>query len=138
MKRSNLYTISFIFLISVFFTAILASVNSFFLPDIRTNEKIAEKKVILKVLDLDFSGTSQQIMQRFDENIVIENIKDYTLYKRIESNGNILGYATFFKGAGLWGDITGIIALKSDLKSIMGIEFLSHSETPGLGGRIDE
>lgn len=43
-----------------------------------------------------------------------------------------------FQGNGLWGTIKGIIGMSSDLQRIVGIEIVSHVETPGLGGRIDE
>ena len=43
-----------------------------------------------------------------------------------------------FQGNGLWGTITGVIGMTSDLDRIVGLEIVSHVETPGLGGRIDE
>ena len=43
-----------------------------------------------------------------------------------------------FQGNGLWGTITGVIGMGSDLQRIVGFEIVSHVETPGLGGRIDE
>ena len=42
------------------------------------------------------------------------------------------------KGKGLWGTITAAVAVDINDKSIRGISFLSHNETPGLGARIDE
>lgn len=40
-------------------------------------------------------------------------------------------------GKGLWGTLYGYLALKSDLKTIQGITFYQHIETPGLGGEVD-
>lgn len=40
-------------------------------------------------------------------------------------------------GKGLWGTLYGYLALKSDLKTIQGITFYQHKETPGLGGEVD-
>ncbi|SMP77024.1 Na+-transporting NADH:ubiquinone oxidoreductase subunit C [Neorhodopirellula lusitana] len=40
-------------------------------------------------------------------------------------------------GKGLWGTLYGYLALKSDLKTIQGITFYQHAETPGLGGEVD-
>ncbi len=42
------------------------------------------------------------------------------------------------RGAGLWGDIWGNVALKSDLKTIEGVVFDHESETPGLGSKIKD
>ncbi len=41
------------------------------------------------------------------------------------------------KGYGLWSTLYGFLALESDLKTIAGIGFYEHGETPGLGGEID-
>lgn len=40
-------------------------------------------------------------------------------------------------GQGLWSTMYGFIALDTDTKTILGITFYEHSETPGLGGEID-
>lgn len=40
-------------------------------------------------------------------------------------------------GKGLWSTMYGFIALDKDLKTIKGITFYDHAETPGLGGEID-
>ncbi len=41
-------------------------------------------------------------------------------------------------GAGLWGPVWGYIALKDDLKTIVGTFFDHESETPGLGAKITD
>ena len=41
------------------------------------------------------------------------------------------------RGAGLWGQMYGFLALESDIKTIAGIGFYEHKETPGLGGEVD-
>ena len=38
----------------------------------------------------------------------------------------------------MWGSISGIIALDQDFKTVLGMDFISQNETPGLGGRIEE
>ncbi len=40
-------------------------------------------------------------------------------------------------GKGLWSTLYGFIALSPDGKTIKGIGFYEHAETPGLGGEID-
>jgi len=40
-------------------------------------------------------------------------------------------------GKGLWGTLYGYLALKNDLKTIQGLTFYQHKETPGLGGEVD-
>ena len=43
-----------------------------------------------------------------------------------------------FSGMGLWGTVTGVLATDAEVKRIVGIDIISHSETPGLGGRIEQ
>jgi Na+-transporting NADH:ubiquinone oxidoreductase subunit C len=40
-------------------------------------------------------------------------------------------------GFGLWNDIWGFVAFKSDLNTIQGVKLQHKGETPGLGARID-
>ncbi|WP_020157379.1 Na(+)-translocating NADH-quinone reductase subunit C [Methylobacter marinus] len=40
-------------------------------------------------------------------------------------------------GKGLWSTLYGFIALDKDLRTITGITFYDHKETPGLGGEVD-
>lgn len=40
-------------------------------------------------------------------------------------------------GKGLWSTLYGFLALEKDLKTVSGITFYQHAETPGLGGEVD-
>jgi Na+-transporting NADH:ubiquinone oxidoreductase subunit C len=40
-------------------------------------------------------------------------------------------------GKGLWSTLYGFLALDSDTRTIQGITFYEHAETPGLGGEVD-
>lgn len=50
----------------------------------------------------------------------------------------IKGYAFRIRGAGFWAMIDGYLAVEPSGGKILGIVFLNHQETPGLGGRITE
>ncbi len=47
-------------------------------------------------------------------------------------------YIVPVRGTGLWGDVWGNVALKSDLNTISGVIFDHESETPGLGSKITD
>jgi len=40
-------------------------------------------------------------------------------------------------GLGLWSTLYGFIALEGDLRTISGLKFYDHAETPGLGGEVE-
>ena len=54
----------------------------------------------------------------------------------LADKADIQAYAFGVSGVGFWATIEGRLAVTPDLERIVGIVFLSHSETPGLGGRI--
>jgi len=41
------------------------------------------------------------------------------------------------EGKGLWSTLYGFLALDADARTIRGITFYQHGETPGLGGEVD-
>jgi Na+-transporting NADH:ubiquinone oxidoreductase subunit C len=41
------------------------------------------------------------------------------------------------EGKGLWSTLYGFLALRPDARTIEGITFYAHGETPGLGGEVD-
>lgn len=41
------------------------------------------------------------------------------------------------EGYGLWGTLYGFLALEPDTRTISGLTFYKHQETPGLGGEVD-
>jgi hypothetical protein len=56
----------------------------------------------------------------------------------VRDKANVLAYAFGVSGVGFWARIDGYLAVAPGLDRIVGIVFLEHSETPGLGGRLTE
>ncbi len=54
------------------------------------------------------------------------------------ANGEIEQVVVPIHGAGLWGQIYGLLTLDKDLNTIKGVNFYQHKETPGLGSRITD
>ena len=59
----------------------------------------------------------------------------YYVYRE---DSEVIAVAFPVKGKTLWGTVDAIVAMDKDLERMVGIDFVAHSETPGLGGRIDE
>lgn len=53
-----------------------------------------------------------------------------------KDNGKVVSYILPFYGQGLWSTLYGFIAVSPDGKTVKGINFYDHGETPGLGGEI--
>ena len=58
-------------------------------------------------------------------------------YKRFNEAGDLEMLVLPIEGKGLWSTMYGFVALDDDLRTIRGITFYQHGETPGLGGEID-
>ncbi len=71
---------------------------------------------------------------------IYSNMDDYEykdeIYKVLEGE-EIIGYAFVTKGKGYGGEITIMVGLNKDLQ-IKDVAIMSHTETPGLGSRVDE
>lgn len=63
---------------------------------------------------------------------------DYsTVYVVENPDGSIKTLILPIHGYGLWSTLYGFLALESDLKTVVGMGFYQHAETPGLGGEVD-
>lgn len=55
----------------------------------------------------------------------------------VKQGGTISQIILPFHGKGLWSTMYGFLSLAPDTKTVKGIGFYQHGETPGLGGEID-
>lgn len=67
----------------------------------------------------------------------IRRIPIYMVVHLVKENDVIVKYVFHIYGRGLYSTLYGVIALGRDLKTVEGISFYEHAETPGLGGEID-
>lgn len=70
----------------------------------------------------------------------IASIKRQEYYSKVyvvEKDGEMETLILPIRGYGLWSTLRGFVALKNDLNTIVGLGFYEHTETPGLGGEVD-
>ena len=56
------------------------------------------------------------------------------VYKGIDDNDDVLGFAVMVSSGGYGGDISLVVGVDNELK-VTGVDIVSHSETPGLGAK---
>lgn len=100
-------------------------------PLIAKNEEIKLKSAVLDVLELDYN--KDNILDVFAGEV--KEIKNEAGTYYLSADNSV---AFEFTGSGLWGPISGIASINTDLKSIKIIKILHQEETPGLGARIAE
>jgi len=136
-QKRILYPVLFMIIITIVFTSVLAIVNELAKDRIEIQSKLKQQTKILKTFNIiDLSNTTN-INEQYNQKINEKTIDNISYFEAVD-DGKLIGYAFIVEGSGLWGKITALIAFDSEFKTILGVDFLSHSETPGLGGRIDE
>lgn len=136
-KKPIIYPVFFMILVTVIFTTSLAIVNDISKDRIKELNGLKLKSNILYVLGYDINQSPEALKVLYEQTITEKKFDDLTAYIASE-NGTVKGYAFPVAGPGLWGTIKAFAGVSADLKTMIGISFLSHAETPGLGGRIDE
>ena len=131
------------------FAAILAIICSLLLtgaelllkPYREANEQAEEIRNYLSALDIPVAeeATASELIEIYETNVSVRELGELEVYAYIPgggSGGTALAYAVPFSGAGLWGPVSGVLALEPDMQTIRGVRFFKQEETPGLGGEI--
>ncbi len=117
-----------LFLISAIVTLLLAVTNSVTKPKIEQLQIETENKTKAAVLS-DAKGFSDAMTVSLDG-------VDYTYYEGYGEGKEIKGYVFTTSAKGYGGDIVTMVGVKAD-GTISGMDFLSISETAGLGMNAD-
>lgn len=133
-KQGLVYTVVFTFFVSFVFVLLLAFANEGTEARVALNQQISRQRAILNALGIEYSGP-QDVLAQFER---VEEVSrgGLELYRAEVDNQTV--YAKEFSGSGLWGTINGVLAVDAAFERTVGMEIISHNETPGLGGRIDE
>lgn len=133
-RQSILYTMVFTFAASFVFVLLLSFAHQGTASLVQYNREISRQQSVLAAVGIRAS-TEEEILSRFSEVDQVE--RDGVTLFRTSVDGQTV-YAKEFVGAGLWGPISGVIAVTENLERTVGLEIVDHNETPGLGGRITE
>ena len=145
MKKQAL-SVVYMFLITLFFASLVSAVKLMNDQRIERNQTMKLQQIILQVLQISTQEqmtedpiSEEELSRLFRERVKEIDIQAKILYVGYEADGQtIRGYALPVGGPGFWGPIQGMVGIAPDATRLLGIAFLTHSETPGLGGRITE
>lgn len=137
-QKSFIYPIVFMSVITAIFVFILAYLNYSTAERVEFLQDTDLRKKILYVFDIPIpSDDPEEIEQVFSQHIEEDDSTKPSIFYTVE-NGEISGYAVPASGPGLWGGIDAYVGISSDFSTVLGLEFVAHEETPGLGGRISD
>ena len=132
--NSNAYIIIYSTILVVIVAFLLAFVSSSLKDKQDANVKLDQEKQVLNSLNLRDKSDSEA-------HALYEKIVKYDeaqkLYVCTLENGDVK-YVFPLKGMGLWGGISGFIALNDDKNTVYGAYFNHESETAGLGAEIKD
>lgn len=126
--------------------AILSAVEDY-LPEGQKVKELSDQDVVQLFEDqveqkvLDMSGEEQEGVMAEDIDMAKERKKpepNRLLPLYIYNTGEEKFYILSVRGNGLWDEIWGNIALKSDMNTVVGAAFDHKGETPGLGAEIKD
>lgn len=138
MKKMSVKPILFMIAITVVFTGVLATINEITAEQVALNEQASEQRSFLNVIDLDYEGLSaEEVNALFEETFSEITAGGQDLFE-VHIDGDLIGYVYPMADSAVWGELRGIMGIDRDFEYLLGVEFLSHNETPGLGGRIEE
>lgn len=139
------YPIVFMGILAFVMTLILALLDFVTKDTIELQQKAIFHQKLLYSMNVDFA-TPEEAEKIFAEKVEVRPIDfmetgglsvepNYYVYKE---GGEIMSYAFPVSGKGLWGTIDAFVAMDKNMDEMIGMEVIAHSETPGLGGRIEE
>lgn len=69
---------------------------------------------------------------------LVKRFPDHALvYEKFDDAGALELVVVPIEGYGLWSTLLGFVALDEDTRTIRGLAYYDHKETPGLGGEVD-
>ena len=138
--KDRLFTIAYMVIITAVATALMTGAKALLAERIKRNETLQERRTQLYGLGLLPEGAdAERIDAIFSERVKLEERSGVKILFGYAEGGKTLQSIGFeFEGMGFWGPIRGIMALDPDRRKLVGLAFLRHQETPGLGGRMTE
>ena len=140
MKKS-LFSILFMFMLTLIFTGVVSGVKLLSEDKINRNQQIKLQLVIMNVLDIPIppDADDKEIISLFQKRVQTAGVDGKTVYvARRPSDNAVQGIAFPVGGSGFWGPIQGLMAVSPNADKVTGLAFYKHSETPGLGARMTE
>jgi Na+-transporting NADH:ubiquinone oxidoreductase subunit C len=146
-NKGPIYTLFYVAVISAVFTGGIMALYAVSKPTIQRNAALFQQKALVDALNLGDVDvmTGPEIAAIFNEQVrKLDNVTDpetgavFEVYASVDETGKHWALAFTISGTGFWARIDGFLAVTPELDTVVGITFLKHQETPGLGGRITE
>lgn len=134
--NNNAYTIVYAAVMVVIVAFLLAFVSQSLKEKQDKNVRLDTKKQILYALNIR-GLDDEQAEEKYKQVVLSEEKADGLTYYLCKVDGQ-QKYVLPLKGMGLWGGISGYLAINDDRQTVFGAYFNHESETAGLGAEIKD
>ncbi len=131
------YPVAFMAVLAAVFGAAVSTVAVVTRPRVEAGERARLRAHVFSAFGVEAPADARALEALWNERIR-EARDEEGPYWVLRGPGGAAGYAFPFEGPGFWGPISGVVAVDPAGERILGISFVRHQETPGLGGRISE
>ncbi|TAH57913.1 MAG: FMN-binding protein [Sphaerochaeta sp.] len=130
--KERIYPLLFMFITTVVCIVLTAGAHILTFDLAKANELSFTRRAILDAAGLSYENTTLGI-----EGVYLASVTEKEGYYTAIVDGKTR-YIIPLIGPGLWGTIEIMAGLEEDLTTFSGVAIVNQSETPGLGGRIEE
>lgn len=142
------YVIAYAAVTAAVFTGGIMALHVATAATVERNRRLLRQRALVKLFQLDPGRgelTDEQVGRIVEQQTrrmpALTDPKTHHTFELIEArdaSGRRIGYAFDVWGVGFWARIDGLLAVDPSCSRAIGVTFLKHSETPGLGARITE
>ncbi len=153
--KENIKIVASLFIVVVASLAAVFAVEAFTTPIINAQTfasvEEAKESIFSNYTNASFTAIcSQEYENSYYDNLDITSVcdfddispdlNDYNIVEvtEVKRSGSVVGYAYWAEAPGYAGTISYVVGIATDdAETVLGLEIISHSETPGLGSLIE-
>ena len=99
--------------------------------------KLTKERIALNI-QAEIEEAIEEVVDDAEVSTVLYEEEDLVIYRELEENGDLAGFAIQATGVGFQDKITLMLGLDETLTKITGLIIIDQKETPGLGAKITE
>jgi RnfABCDGE-type electron transport complex G subunit len=99
--------------------------------------KLTEERIALNI-QAEIEEAIAEVVDDAEVNQKLHEEEDFVIYRELDKEGNLAGFAVQATGVGFQDKITLMFGLDESLTKITGLTIIDQNETPGLGAKIED
>jgi RnfABCDGE-type electron transport complex G subunit len=99
--------------------------------------KLTKERIALNI-QAEIEAAIEEVVDDAEVSTVLYEEKNLVIYRELEADGELAGFAIQATGVGFQDKITLMFGLDETLTKITGLIIIDQKETPGLGAKITE